>query len=327
MAHLYQCPVSAPTRPFTKVAFHLNPCPDICFSPPSRWCITSIMYPKFASQLHQGPISKPSRSQDVCLTSIQALAHIYPSYRILVSPSSMYCLASIQVPIFRSHLHSGADICVSHLTTSLDALLVSKYFQSHRHLGLEIWASPPSMSRLISIQALILASQVISSDVSTPSISRKLHLGSFQVTPQTHPGLKMWMSNASKSFLTYIQDPRFLSHLYPCTVSAPPRYQDSIKAPIHMPHLHLGGISPPSRARLTSIQISRITIQLYHSPISPYPGLKMCIHLNPGLILHPSRYRNFCFISTHAPRFTFLFVPVESHLNLGPDICISPASR
>ena len=116
--HLYQCPVSPPTRPFTKVAFHLNPCPDSCISPPSGWRITSIKFPKFASQLHPGPITKPSRSQDVCLTSTQALSQIYPSYRILVSPPSKHRLASIQVPRFISHLSPSADIYVSHLTTS-----------------------------------------------------------------------------------------------------------------------------------------------------------------------------------------------------------------
>ena len=87
----------------------------------------------------------------------------------------------------------------------------------------------------------------------------------------------MWMSNASRSFFTYIQDPRFLSHLHPCTVSPPSRYPDSTKAPIYVPHLHLGRVSPPSRAHLTSIQILRIASQPHHSPISPYPGLKMCI--------------------------------------------------
>ena len=44
-----------------------------------------------------------------------------------------------------------------------------------------------------------------------------------------------------------------------------------------MPHPHLGRVSPPSRAHLTSIQISRIASQPHHSLISPYPGLKMCI--------------------------------------------------
>ena len=143
------------------------------------------------------------------------------------------------------------------------------------------------MARLISTQALILASHIIPSDVSTSSRSRKLHLGSFQVTPQTHPGLKMCVSNVSRCFPTYIQDPIFFSHLHPCTISPPSRYQDSTKVLIYVSHLHLGRASSPSTSHLTSIQISRIASQLHHSPISRYPRLKMCIstqamsHLNP----------------------------------------------
>ena len=159
----------------------------------------------------------------------------------------------------------------------------------------------------------------------------------------------MWMSNASRSFLTYIQDPRFLSHLHPCTVSPPSRFQDSTKAPIYVPHLHLGRVSPPSRAHLTSIQISRIVSQPHHSPISPYPGLKMCIpsqsrsdlihihvsrmcasppyrhldsclqsinsthHPNPGLFIFNSPPFIYCLISILAHVFA-------SHLHLWHDV-------
>ena len=162
----------------------------------------------------------------------------------------------------------------------------------------------------------------------------------------------MWMSNASRSFLTYIQDQRFLSHLHPCTVSPPSRYQDSIKTPIYVPHLHLGRVSPPFRAHLTSIQISRIASQPHHSPISPYPGLKMCIasqyrsdlthihisiicalppyrhldsrlhsinsthHLNPGLSLFNSPPFIYCLISILAHVFA-------SHLHLWHDVRVS----
>ena len=158
----------------------------------------------------------------------------------------------------------------------------------------------------------------------------------------------MWMSNTSRSFLTYIQDPR-LSHLDPCTVSPPSRYQDSTKAPIYVPHLQLGHVSPPSRAHLTSIQISRIASQPHHSPISPYPGLKMCIpsqsrsdvthihvsricasppykhldsclqsinsthHPNPGLFIFNSPPFIYCLISIPAHVFA-------SHLHLWHDV-------
>ena len=210
-------------------------------------------------------------------------------------------------------------------------LLISIHFQSHHPLGLEIWVSPPSMSLLIFIQALILASHLIPSDVSTPSRSRKLHLGCFQVTlnpsrsqnvdvkcfqvlSYIHPGPKILVSPTSMYRLTSIQVPRF-----------------------HQGHnIHA---SPPSRSCLTSIQISRIASQPHHSPISPYPGLKMCIpsqsrsdlthihvsricasppyrhldsrlhsinsvhHLNPGLFIFKSPPFMYCLISILAHVF------------------------
>ena len=174
-------------------------------------------------------------------------------------------------------------------------------------------------------------------------------------SPQTHPGLKMWMSNASRSFLTYIQDPRFLSHLHPCTVSPPSRYQDSTKAPIYVPHLHLARVSPPSRAHLTSVQMSRIASQPHHSPISPYPGFKMCIpsqsmsdhtrihvsricasppyrhldsrlhsinsvhHLNPGTHLYSTHH--------HSSTVSFPSWPMYLHLtSVYGTMCVPPAS-
>ena len=157
-------------------------------------------------------------------------------------------------------------------------LFISIHFQSHRHLVMSQLHPGPE-------NCIWAASR----------------------SPQTHPGLKMWMSNASRSFLTYIQEPRFLSHLHQCTVSPPSRYQDSTKTPIYVPHLHLICVSPPSRAHLTSIQISRIASQPHHSPISPYPGLKMCIpsfiSIQIGSNTHPC-LKNLCLTSLQAPRFT-----------------------
>ena len=114
--------------------------------------------------------------------------------------------------------------------------------------------------------------------------------------------------------------------------------------------------SPPSRSCLTSIQgtsrviqISRIASQPHHSPISPYPGLKMCIpsqfrsdlthihvsricasppyrhldscpqsinsmhHLNPGLFILNSPPFIYCLISILAHVFA-------SHLHLWHDM-------
>ena len=80
------------------------------------------------------------------------------------------------------------------------------------------------------------------------------------------------------------------------------------------------------------------TAELYLSsilvPYHPIPVSRCASHLNPGPISTPSRSRDLCLLSTQAPRFTFLNVSVESHLNLGPDFAsllhpgnISPPSR
>ena len=153
----------------------------------------------------------------------------------------------------------------------------------------------------------------------------------------------MWMSNTSRSFLTYIQDPR-LSHLDPCTVSPPSRYQDSTKAPIYVPHLQLGHVSPPSREHLTSIQISRIASQPHHSPISPYPGLKMCIpsqsrsdvtHIHVSRICASPPYKHLDSCPIHqlhaSPQSRSIYIQLTtihllSHFHPGPCICISPPS-
>ena len=80
-------PFSSPSKPqdscltYIHVMSHLNPCPDIYDSLPSRWRLSSIQVPKIACQFHpltisnpfqtsrcasypnQGPVSPPSRSR------------------------------------------------------------------------------------------------------------------------------------------------------------------------------------------------------------------------------------------------------------------------
>ena len=102
------------------------------------------------------------------------------------------------------------------------------------------------------------------------------------------PGLFSPTYRTQDSCLMYIH---VLSHLHPGTKIPP----------IYVPHLHLGRVSPPSRAHLTSIQITRIASQPHHSPISPYPGLKMYIpsqsrsdltHIHVSRICASSPYRH-----------------------------------
>ena len=111
---------------YIHVVSHLNPCPDICDSPPPRWCLSSTQVPRISSQFHPCPISNPSRSQDICLTYIQTLPHLNPGLKILVSAPSMYFLNSIQAQKmlikstqahFKLILVSGSVVYLSCLTS------------------------------------------------------------------------------------------------------------------------------------------------------------------------------------------------------------------
>ena len=178
-------------------------------------------------------------------------------------------------------------------------LLISIHFQSRCHLGLtSIHVSS------ISIQALILASHLIPSDFSTPSRSRNLHLGFFQVT--ANPPIQV-----SKCGCQMLSGP----------FSPPSRTQDSTKAPIYMPHLHLGRVSPPSRARLTPIQISRIASQLHLSPISPYADLKMYIPSQSRANLTPIHVSRIC-ASPHSRHLDSCLHSINSAPHLNPGLYI-----
>ena len=134
---------------------HLNPRPDICDSPPPRWCFSSIQVPRFASQSHPCPISNPSGSQDVCLTYIQALSHLHPGLKILASAPSMYFLSSIQAQKNANQLNPGP-------------------YQTHS--GLRMCASPPPMSCLTSFQVPKFLSHIHSCTGSFPSRSKDSYL-------------------------------------------------------------------------------------------------------------------------------------------------------
>ena len=131
---------------------------------------------------------------------------------------------------------------------------------------------------------------------------------------------------------------------------------------------HPGNISPPSRStklHLSSIQassqsqVSRCVSHLHPGPFStgelylssilvPYNPIhvsRCATQLNPGPISTSSRSRDFCLLSTQAPRLTFLLCPswislqsgswylhiayiqVTSQLHLGPPTCILVPSK
>ena len=159
-----------------------------------------------------------------------------------------------------------------------------------------------------------------------------------------YPRLKMCISTQSRSHLKPIQVSRFVSHLIPLpgsqihVSSLSPLNLTSILFLIFASRLHPGPpncILVPSKHHLKPIPVSRWvshlhtgpfpTVELYLSPFlvlfhaihvsrcasqlqvpsQPHPGLDICVSSPP-----------------RPPDPRFFFVSVESHLNLGPDICI-----
>ena len=93
-------------------------------------------------------------------------------------------------------------------------------FVSPLQAGSQIHVS--SQLNLTSIWVLIFTSRLHPGNISPPSRSTKLYLSSIQASSQTHTGFKMCISPPSRSFLNWIQVPRFclnyfnvLSHLHP----------------------------------------------------------------------------------------------------------------
>ena len=132
---------------YIQVAFQLNPGPNICISHPSRWCITSFLVQKIASQLHPGHISRSSRFKVVCHTSIQVLSHLHPGPNNLISPPSM------------SQHHPGPKLHVSPAFISRHTCIqVIIFAHSSIHIlsqpnpGVHISVWTPSRSRLTSSQ-------------------------------------------------------------------------------------------------------------------------------------------------------------------------------
>ena len=180
----------------------LNPCPISPSAKSQDLHLTPSQAPRFISPLHPGPENciwavfrspqtlKP-KSQNVDVKCFQVLSHLHPGPKILVSPTSMYRLTSIQVPRF--------------------------------HQGPNIRASPPSRSCLTSIQGtsrLIQISIIASQPHHNP------------ISP--YPGLKMCIPAQSRSDLTHI-------HVSRICASPPYRHLDSRLQSINsMHHLNPG---------------------------------------------------------------------------------------
>ena len=235
--------------------------------------------------------------------------------------------------------------------------LNSSQVPSQPHPGLWMGVSPPSMSRLTSIQFLIVASLLHPHRVSPPPRS----FLNWRIVSQLHPSplspyprLKMCISTQSRSHLKPIQALRFtfllcLSWILPQSGSW---YLHLAYIQVTS-HLHPGPpncILVPSEHHLIPIQVSRCVSHLHPGPFStgelylssilvPYHHIhvsRCASQLNPGPISTPSRFRELCLLSTQAPRFTFhlclswispqsgssylhlAYIQVTSHLHPGP---------
>ena len=224
---------------FTSIQVTSNPDPgyEICFSPPKRFPLTCIQVAGFATQLHPDAISLPFKSENlhlnsmfcpspifiqvtshinpgpnICIqvmsiahvrhTSIQVLSHLHPNTNILISPPPMYCLTSIQVRSFVSHLHP-CDISPPAYSLPFKSWYLhhsSIHVLSHTNPRFDISAWTPPRSRLTSIQVPWLAFHIHPSRPSTPSCC---------------------ISIPARSHLNPIQVSGWASHLHPCPGSPP----------------------------------------------------------------------------------------------------------
>ena len=205
----------------------------------------------------------------------------------------MLHLASIQMPIFTSHLHPSsispptssnhvrpASILVpSHPQTGRDMNITSIHIPSHLHQGPYSYISLPSRSRFTSTHVQTFASLLNPGNESTLSCSWELHLSSevpitktcrsqnarlpsIQYLPRLHLGPQILVT-----FLIYV-----LYHLYPG---------------------HWIRISPSSMSRPTSNQVQNLVSHLIPGRMSP-PSRSRELHISSILVLfqpfHVSRY-------------------------------------
>ena len=321
------------------------------------YCLTSIRVHKFTSHIRPGRGSRLCRCWYSCFTSIQLTIHLhqvtkiafqlhsspispYPDLMMCVSTQTRQHLILIQVSGFASHLNPGS---ISTPSSYEDVRLTSIQFPSHRHPSPKIHASPTSRSCLTLTHALIFASHIHLSDVSSPSRSWKLHLSSIQVQSQTHPGLEMCISIPSRSCTT-------------CITSRLPSIQTTfhlnICPDICIPHpprsrkLHPNSILVPSHR----IQVSWCAPQLNPGPISAPPKCRyLCFtrsasHFQRGSFSPASRSQDSRLSSIQVPSHSHsslkiciqtpsmfspspIYIQVTSHINPGPNICISHPSR
>ena len=267
-----------------------NPDPghEICISPPKRFPLTCIQVAGFTSQLHPGAISLPFKSENLHLNSIYVLSlpHLHPGH-----------ISSQSRPKYL-HLTSTQVMSITHVRhTSIQVL-------SHLHPNSNILISLPSMYCLTSIQVRSFVSHLHPCDISPPAYSLPfkswyLHHSSIHVVSHTNPRLDISAWTPSRSRLTSIQVPRFVSHIHPSHPSTHPVASQ----------FQLGPITTPSRS--TNVRLTSI-----HVPSHLHSVSYSCIPLHPHRVSPPSRS---CY-------FYLSFIQVWSNLHSGGEACSSAPS-
>ena len=313
-SHLHPCWISPPSGS-QELCFHQGPIPPISRSPD-------------VSHLHLDPVSLPSRSRYLRLTSIQVTSQ-------LPSRSRQLHISSIQVP---SHYQPRPDNHVSSPARSRYSCLTPIYIQQNAshvhpgpissHPGPNVCVSPPSRPHLTPIHIARFASHPHPGSTSSASRSQDLHLTFISVMSPLLSVRQDCNSSASRSHLT---PSRFLNL---CLTSIQ-----------YMSHLHPGPdirVTSSFRSHLVSIQVliqvPRMASQLHPSPISAHPG-------HETFVSPPSKYH---FTWIRVPGFTSHFhlllchvsplyrsqdsrltsIQVPSHfIHLLNFICDSPPSR
>ena len=323
----------------------------------SQLNLTSIWLLIFASRLHPGNTSPPSRSTKLHLNSIQASSQTHTGFKMSPNTRLKMCIS----PQSRSHLNPTQALrftfllCLSwilpqsgswylHLTyiqvTSrlhpgppnsilipskhhLNPIQVTRYV-SHLYPGHFSTGGLYLSSILVPYHPIHVsrcAAQLNPSPISTPSRSRDLCFPSTQAPIFTFLLCLSWMLFQSGSWYFHLAYIQVTSHVHRgppnCIISNAYMFQD---------------VCLTSTQALCNL---RNVTQLHPSPISPHPRLKMCIstqsrsHLNPiqvsrfvstlhpGCQIHVSSLSQLNLTSIWVLIFTF-------HLHPG---YISPPSR
>ena len=243
-----------------QVPLHLNSGPRIhvSFSSPSMSRLTSMHK---GPKIHASPLSRSRLTSSTFSTSF--VTHLHPG---CVSPPFRTWFRCIKVPICTHPLHW---CCVSHPSRSWEEHLNSIQITLLTHLGLQICISPPSRSRLTSVQIPIFVSHLQTGRISPPFRSWRLHLSFIQVPYHPHPCLEICVSTLSISCLISIQVTRTASLLHPGPASPPSRPLDSyFTSNLLCPGLK-NFTSSPSSSHLSPIHISKCTSSLHSGLISP----------------------------------------------------------